>query len=228
MRPHRSPWVTIGLLGLSLSFLFGAYLLPTLRGAFAYRQNATIGARELQELSADWSIKYLPSARALLEPFSAPTQSDPALPGLPLRMSISTIGVSTSVEYVGLTLEGAMDITQSLETVAWYEPGKRPGEKGSAVIAGHYGLQKGRLAVFDRLNELRKGDLVTIEDDQGRVLTFAVRESRVYDPTDDTSEVFESNDGIAHLNLITCDGVWDAASQRYSHRLVVFTDRIFE
>jgi len=34
-----------------------------------------------------------------------------------------------------------------------------------------------------------------------------------------------TNDGLAHLNLITCIGVWEQITQGYSQRLVVFTDR---
>jgi len=34
-----------------------------------------------------------------------------------------------------------------------------------------------------------------------------------------------SSDAKAHLNLITCEGVWDKVSKSYSKRLVVFTDR---
>ena len=33
-----------------------------------------------------------------------------------------------------------------------------------------------------------------------------------------------TNDGLAHLNLITCI-VWEQITQGYSQRLVVFTDR---
>ncbi|MFZ2299818.1 MAG: class F sortase [Candidatus Moraniibacteriota bacterium] len=52
-----------------------------------------------------------------------------------------------------------------------------------------------------------------------------VRESRSFDPDADALDVFSSDDGKAHLNLITCEGVWDKASKRYSKRLVVFTDK---
>jgi len=33
-----------------------------------------------------------------------------------------------------------------------------------------------------------------------------------------------SNDGKAHLNLITCAGVWDEVEKSHSSRLVVFAD----
>jgi len=40
------------------------------------------------------------------------------------------------------------------------------------------------------------------------------------------TDVFTSSDGKAHLNLITCDGIWDKNAAQYSERLVVFADRV--
>src|SRR3989344_3473099 len=98
--------------------------------------------------------------------------------GSPIRLKIPKINVDAAVEYVGLTPDGAMDVPKSQDDVAWYEPGTRPGEKGSAVIAGHYGWKGGEPSVFDSLYTLRKGDKLTIEDDKGEIITFVVRESR--------------------------------------------------
>jgi len=147
-------------------------------------------------------------------------------PGEPVELEIPEIGVEADVDYVGTNAKGLMDITQNPETVAWYEPGTRPGDIGSAVMAGHYGTWKsGQGSVFDQLQDLRKGDKVYVTDDKGQRLTFIVRESRRFAPNADATEVFTSDDGKAHLNLITCEGEWNDASQGFSRRLVVFTDR---
>jgi sortase A len=79
--------------------------------------------------------------------------------------------------------------------------------------------------VFDDLHELRPGDKLSVEDDKGTVISFVVREIRSYDYNANAPEVFNSSDGKSHLNLITCEGVWNQATQNYSQRLVVFTDR---
>lgn len=150
----------------------------------------------------------------------------PALPvGRPVRLKIPGINVDATVEYVGLTSDGTMNIPKSQDDVAWFMLGPRPGEKGSAVIAGHYGWKDGKASVFDNLYKLRKDDKLYVEDDKGAIISFVVRESRRYDPKADASDVFDSNDGKPHLNLITCEGVWDKVSQSYSERLVVFTDK---
>jgi LPXTG-site transpeptidase (sortase) family protein len=133
--------------------------------------------------------------------------------------------VDAAIEPIGLTPEGAMDTPKGPEGVAWYKLGPRPGEIGSAVIAGHVGWKDKTQAVFDTLPSLRPGDKLSIENDTGTIITFVVRELRMYDQNQDASDVFNSFDEKAHLNLIGCEGVWDAVAKKYSKRLVVFTDR---
>lgn len=140
------------------------------------------------------------------------------------RLLIPRINVDTNIKNMGLTSDGAMAVPDSNSSVGWYSLGTRPGEVGSAVIGGHNRWNK-RAAVFVRLDQLVKGDLVSIVDAQGVSMSFVVRETRTYNPTDDGTSVFLSKSG-AHLNLITCSGVWDPSTQSYTTRLVVFTDAI--
>ena len=150
----------------------------------------------------------------------------PALPvDKPARLKIPSIAVDAPVEYVGLTAEGAMDVPKDPDNVAWYNLGPRPGERGSAVITGHYDWKNNMPAVFDDLHTLNKGDKIYIEDEDGTMFTFVVREIEIYDKDADALEVFSSSDGKAHLNLITCTGVWNKAEKTYSDRLIVFTDK---
>lgn len=79
---------------------------------------------------------------------------------LPVRLKIPRINVNALVEYVGLTSDGAMDVPKGPAEVAWYKLGSRPGEIGSAVIAGHSGWKNNKKAVFDNLNKLKKGDKI--------------------------------------------------------------------
>ena len=151
--------------------------------------------------------------------------------GLPLRLKISTLGVDAAFVHLGLKSDGTMEIPNNVFDVAWFTGSPRPGEKGSSVVTGHVAqIRQGVLTkpgVFMRLNELRIGDKISVLDDKGKIITFAVRESRLYDPAADATDVFTSNDNGAHLNLITCEGTWNAAEQSYSKRLVVFTDAVW-
>ncbi|MDP3962710.1 MAG: class F sortase, partial [bacterium] len=144
------------------------------------------------------------------------------------RIIIPAINADASVERVGLTKEKAMDVPKDIENAGWFSPGPRPGERGTAVIAGHYGWMGNRKVVFDDLGKLRKGDLIHIEDNNGKRTSFSVREIKKYDPGENTSDIFFTQGNRdasgSHLNLITCDGEWNTAQQNYSKRLVIFAD----
>ena len=144
---------------------------------------------------------------------------------LPIRLQIPKIDVDAAVEQVGLTSGGAMDMPKDLAVVGWFNLGSRPGDSGSAVIAGHYGIKGGKGSMFDDLHQLRQGDQLYVKDDKGVTTTFRVRRSQRYDPDADASGVFVSSDGKAHLNLITCEGTWTKITKSYTSRLVVFSDK---
>ena len=145
--------------------------------------------------------------------------------GFPIHLKIPTINVEAAITYVGVKPDGTMDVKSDPDSVYWYEFGPRPGEKGNAVIAGHYGWIGDKGSVFNNLNKLNKGDKILIIDENGIVITFIVSGSRDYTPEADASAVFKSSDGKSHLNLITCEGVWDNVKKTRSSRLVVFTDK---
>lgn len=144
--------------------------------------------------------------------------------GLPARLKIPKLNVDAAIEYVGLTPEGAMEVPKNTTNVGWFNLGPRPGEKGSAVIAGHFNGENGEAGVFANLYKLKAKDKLYVEDDRGTLTTFSVRESHTYNPGY-AEEVFSLNDSV-YLNLITCDGVWDGVIKSYSKRLVIFTDII--
>lgn len=174
--------------------------------------------------SGEVSISSSTSAQNSTEVEST-TPSEAVILKYPLRLRIPKINVNANVESVGLTSKGNMDVPKGPYNAGWYKLGPLPGEIGTSVIDGHYGLGKGTPSVFENLNELRKGDKVYVENEKGEVIVFVVRESRSYDPEADATEVFDSNDGKSHLNLITCEGIWDKVSKSYSKRLVVFMDK---
>lgn len=167
-----------------------------------------------------------PIENNVVEPIQTIPPPEPVSLELSFRLKIPKINVDAKVESVGITSDGIMDIPKDPTTLGWYNLGPRPGEIGTAVIDGHYGLWKnGTPGVFNNLNKLQEGDKLSFEDEKGVITTFVVRESRSYDPSADTSDVFGSSDGKSHLNLIACEGIWDEASKSYSSRLVVFTDK---
>ncbi len=135
---------------------------------------------------------------------------------------IPEIKVNAAIQKLGVNTKGEMEVPDNPVDVGWFKLGPRPGEKGSAVIAGHLDGENDEVGVFTNLSKLKKGDKLYIKDDKGASIAFVVRESRIYNPGY-ADDVFSGTDS-AHLNLITCDGVWDGAKKTFSKRLVVFTD----
>lgn len=142
----------------------------------------------------------------------------------PILIKIPKINIDSNIEQVGLDKEGFIESPKEPYNVAWFKDGPLPGEIGNSIIDGHSGWKDGIPAVFDNLYKLRKGDQIYIENDKGVTMVFVVSKIKTYDKNDEALDVFISNDGGAHLNLITCSGLWSDETKSHSSRLVVFAD----
>lgn len=143
----------------------------------------------------------------------------------PVRVEIPKINVNASLDYVGLTPQGALDAPKVPEDAGWYDKGPRPGEAGTAIIDGHFGWKNNIPAAFDNLNLLQKGDMITVIDDEGNSTNFVVSNVETYAENQAANAIFTTAGAGAHLNLITCKGTWNAAQESYSNRLVVFANK---
>jgi LPXTG-site transpeptidase (sortase) family protein len=146
--------------------------------------------------------------------------------GLPVRLKVPIINVDSAIEDALITPDGRMDVPAGSENVAWFALGPHPGQEGSAVIGGHFGIVSGVPTVFYNLDKLVVGDKAYIEDDEGNTLAFQVRTIKLFDRNADATTVFTSDDGLSHLNLITCEGIWNQTNGAYPSRRVVFMDAI--
>ena len=140
------------------------------------------------------------------------------------RLKIPEIEVDAVIKNMGLTSTGAMAVPNNGVDVGWFSLGTRPGQVGSAVIGAH-NIFNSEAGVFAHLDQLKKGDTLSVVDAKGVSISFVVSGTRVYDATDINSGIFESNSGV-HLNLITCTGDVDKATKSPAKRLVIFTDAV--
>ncbi len=155
---------------------------------------------------------------------TAPSPTPKPIPiGLPQTISIPAINIQASVESVGMDAQGRMGVPTNNVDTAWYKYGYRPGQKGSAVIDGHYDTPTGAPAVFYNLSKLQRGDSITVTDSNGRTYTFVVTDVVSY-PSDQLpmQQIFASADAT-RLNLITCDGTWNRTEHNYSNRAVIYS-----
>lgn len=140
------------------------------------------------------------------------------------HLKIPRIGVDAVIKDMGLTFDGAMAVPGNSIEVGWFSLGTRPGDIGSAVIGGHNNWDS-KAGVFADLNQLQKGDVLSVVDAKGVSVSFVVRDIRTYDATDTNTGIFDSKSGV-HLNLITCSGGWDPLTKSATKRLVIFTDMV--
>lgn len=114
------------------------------------------------------------------------------------RLSIPAIRVDAGIIPVGVTRSGQLDIGRSVRDVYRWRDGVQPGQRGSAVLAGHT-WSKGP-GVFDDLGGLKIGHRVVVGDN--RFVVTRVR--RVTDMSPQAVADMFTDRGKARLVLITC------------------------
>lgn len=200
----------------------GAYFI------FLSQDRANINEQSISDSTLGWkfpTVKF-PSVGSVQVAVSGVRDTSSETKGLPVRLKIPVIGVDSAIEDAYITPDGRMDVPLGSVNVAWFALGPHPGQEGSAVIGGHFGIKNNVPFVFYKLHELKEGDKVYVVDDTGKNLVFAVRSIKSFNRNDDATTVFTSEDGLAHLNLITCEGIWNRVNDTYPQRLVVFTDAV--
>ena len=142
----------------------------------------------------------------------------------PVRLEIARIEVSTGLQRLGKDGHGAVEVPtgpHQWDTAGWYAAGTRPGDPGSAVILGHVDSKRGP-AVFYRLRELRRGDLVEVVRADGSRVRFAVQRTEEYPKARfPTADVYYPTLTPA-LRLVTCGGAFDRDLGHYVDNVIVF------
>jgi LPXTG-site transpeptidase (sortase) family protein len=166
---------------------------------------------------------YAPDPDVASTTLAAAAPARQAAPGeLPERLRIPALDINAYVRDVGVNADGNMATPGNFTDVAWYKYGTVPGFTGSAVVDGHVDNALSLDGVFKHLGELKAGDDIYVDTASSTALHFKVAEVASYLADDVPLErLFKANDA-ARLNLITCDGTWEAGKKEYDHRLVVY------
>ncbi len=176
-----------------------------------------------------------PSPRTTPTPSSSPvpfaagdaTFADrPAPEGVdPERIRIPAIGVDASVDDMGLTDDGGIEVPEVFADAGWWTYSPRPGRIGASAILGHVDSKTGP-AVFFRLTDLRPGDEIHVDGADGQTVTFAVRAVEQHPKSSFPSEKVFSATPTPTLRLITCGGAFDSNAGHHLDNIVVFADRV--
>jgi len=143
----------------------------------------------------------------------------------PVYLSIPVIGVHTRLIQLGLTAQGTLQVPASTSVAGWYTANPRPGQIGSAVIAGHIDSYQGP-GVFFRLRLLRPGDRVYVRRANGTLVVFRVYAERSYGKDHFPTQRVYGPAPDPELRLITCGGIFDPAIGSYLSNVVVYATQI--
>lgn len=140
----------------------------------------------------------------------------------PKTLRIPSINLVAQFEApLGIDTEGAVEVPEAYDTVGWYKYGPTPGELGPAVIFGHVDNYKGP-AVFFSLGQVSIGDPVVIERTDGSTVTFEITGYERVEQEEFPTERVYGNLPYAGIRLVTCTGIYNRSTLRYSHNLIVY------
>ncbi|MFF3657039.1 class F sortase [Streptomyces olivochromogenes] len=140
----------------------------------------------------------------------------------PERIRIPSIGVNAPLMGLGLTPQGSLDVPPAGEKnlAGWYQAGTTPGERGTAIVAGHVDNANGP-AVFYNLGALKKGSAIEVARRDGGTALFTVDAVEVYAARDFPDEKVYGAASRPELRVITCGGDYSKATG-YQGNVVVF------
>ncbi|MGW5330498.1 class F sortase [Streptomyces sp. NPDC004014] len=151
-------------------------------------------------------------------------QADRSLPrATPTRLVIPKISVDAPFVPLALASNGQLKPPPAGDTnlVGWYADGVTPGEKGTAILAGHVDTVTSA-AVFANLYELRRGDRFTVDRADGRKAEFVVYDTETFAKDAFPSDRVYADADRPEVRLITCAGDYDHTVRDYTDNLVVF------
>jgi LPXTG-site transpeptidase (sortase) family protein len=140
----------------------------------------------------------------------------------PVMVQIPSLDVAAEIVESGIDPESRqMEIPPQADQVGWYRFGPRPGEAGSAVLAGHVDMAGFGPGAFFELDRLVPGDEVLVHMSDGTVRRFeTVDVVRIPKERLDLERIFD-NTGTARLTLITCGGAFNETIRSYDDNVVV-------
>ncbi|MFD5434483.1 class F sortase [Kitasatospora sp. NPDC127067] len=158
---------------------------------------------------------------------AADADAAPQTPALkrakPTRLRIPQIAVDAPFTELAVNPAGQLDAPppDDKNLVGWYRDGVTPGERGSAVLAGHVDTAKGP-AVFLLLSFLLPGNKVEVSRADGTVAVFSVDSVETFAKNAFPDAKVYGRTPDAQLRLITCGGTYDKKRRDYLDNVVVF------
>lgn len=143
----------------------------------------------------------------------------------PVRLLIPSIGVDSTLMDLGLEADGTLEVPPSGFPAGWYTEAPTPGELGPAIITGHVDWG-GSPGVFYDLRNLRSGEAITVERQDGSTARFRVTSVQRFAKGEFPTQAVYGDLDHAGLRLITCGGEFDRQARSYRDNVVVFAELV--
>ena len=178
---------------------------------------------------------FQPSATAVaaVEGTEVPeeTVATPAFPAPPedarlARLIIPAAKVNAPLQIKGINARNEMENPDGKDNVAWYDFSSRPGFGSNAVFAGHVDWYTGERGVFWFLRDLKEGDDVVVRLSGDIDVKYRVMKNVTYKTQEAPVAELIGPTNAELVTLITCEGVFNRATQDYDLRRVVQAERI--
>ncbi len=118
-----------------------------------------------------------------------------------------------------------MEVPTTGAVTGWFNGAPTPGELGPAIIVGHVDWE-GKIAVFFKLKNLKKGDLVKILRNDGKQVKYSVTRVLTVNKLKFPTELVYGDIDHAGLRLITCGGKFDSKLKRHVDNIIVFAKAV--
>ena len=143
----------------------------------------------------------------------------------PRYLAIPKLGLTkTRIMALNQQANGEIATPNNIFDAGWYTRSSLPGAPGAMFIYGHVSSWKAK-GSFYNLKTLIIGDKVSVSRGDGKILTYQVTGSKIYDyqHVDMHHVLMPSNPRKPGLNLMTCTGSVIKGTSEFNQRLVVFT-----
>ncbi|PCC17513.1 hypothetical protein CIK58_07940 [Brevibacterium aurantiacum] len=141
----------------------------------------------------------------------------------PIRLTIPSIDVDTSIMGLGLTEDDVLEVPPLGKDApaGWYKRSPTPGEVGPSLIVGHVDSAKEGPAVFFDLGGLQPEDTLTVTREDDSKATFSIDDVTDYGKDSFPEYKVYGNTTDPEIRLITCGGDFNEHTGHYEDNIVV-------
>ena len=145
----------------------------------------------------------------------------------PRVLSIDSLSVKARIFEVGTDARNHPQLPKNSYDIGWYNVSSLPRYVGATVLSGACSGSVGQ-GVFYQLGSLAGGEKIELEQGDGTRVFYEVVSVRPVKTTElDMKEVLSPTQGVdKSLNLVGCAGSYDAKTNDFDGRIIVFAKQI--